>query len=113
MRSAAGDKSRVEVELVVQVRILARITTRSRVGVANHVVEGQWLDRIRVGGIEIHVLGKAVRKEEVVARPTSRERGHPCGVELQPNFFAGTQDDELIVGVFLPRIISAISVAVR
>ena len=61
MRSAPGEHARVVVELVVQVRVRARITLRNRVGVANQIKEGQWLNRIPVGRVEIHVLGKAVR----------------------------------------------------
>src|SRR5581483_10187738 len=83
---AAGALAGVEIELVVQVRRVLRVLLPGGVRIRNERVARERSNGEGIGG------------KEVVAQPALRQWRKGSGVEFQLDAFAGTEDDEAVVG---------------
>src|SRR5208282_1422690 len=68
-----------------------------------HVAKRQWVNRIAVVGIEVHILFVSVGDEEIVAHPSTGQGRQFRGIEIERYFIARSEDDKLIVDRFEQR----------
>src|SRR4029453_3984821 len=81
----AADLSRVVGPQVLQVRGILRILLSFGIGITGHAVERKGLDRVREGGVGVHVLAIAVRVEKEIPLPSLGEMRKTIRLELQSN----------------------------
>src|SRR5437764_5813251 len=79
-------KSRVVLEHVIQVIGIHR-ERFAAIWVLSHAPKWQWLDRIPVRGVKIHIFLIAIRHEEIIADPALRDWRQLGGIEIELNFF--------------------------
>ncbi len=93
----------VPVQLVVERICVVRETSRFRIRIGAHRVEGQLRHGERRSIPPVHVLHKSVGVEEVVALPVRGQRGQLGRVELRRNLLAAAEDHIAVVDALQQR----------
>ena len=84
----SGEMARVVVQEIFDVRIIERERSAPGIRICTHGFEGQGMDRVGLGGVEVHIFFVAVGYEEIIPHPSFGQRRKLCRIEVENHFIS-------------------------